>query len=235
MRGTVWLLVGASILAGCGSERSSGIVPLADGSYRVTVASRDLGGATGRALGEASAFCGSRGSQAQMLQRQINPADYDLNFRCADGAAPLRPGAAPILLGGGVPTGLATPRPARGPGLPTEPPTLAALEAAAVPRPVGSRLPPVPDLPPLQPIFASPTVAPSPAPALVAMREVPPQPRPPRAYESLPPVTGMPGGPPTRALTPLQPIAGPVLAGPPPRQGAADPTPPSAFWDVRRN
>ncbi len=234
MRGTVWLAIGSSILVGCAAERSSGVVALADGSYRVTVASRNLGGATGRALGEASAFCGSRGSQAQMLQRQINPADYDLNFRCADGGAPLRPGAAPILLGGAAPPGPAMLSPARSSGLPPDPPTLAALEAA-VPRPAGSRLPPVPELPPLQPIFASQTAAPVPTPALVAMREVPPQPRPPRAYENLPPVTGMPGGPPARALTPLQPIAGPVLAGPPPRQGAADPTPPSAFWDLRRN
>lgn len=233
MRGMVWLVIGSSILAGCAAERSSGIVALADGSYRVTVASRDLGGATGRALGEASSFCGSRGSQAQMLQRQINPADYDLIFRCADSAAPLRPGAAPILIAA-VPGGQAMPPATRASGLPPEPSTLAALQAAAVP-PRGSRLPPAPDLPPLQPISASLAAAPGAMPALVAMREVPPQPRPPRAYENLPPVTGMPGGPPARALTPLQPIAGPVLAGPPPRQGAADPTPPFAFWDLRRN
>lgn len=233
MRATVWMAIGLGLLAGCSAQRSSGVTPLADGSYRVIVASRNLGGATQQALGEASSFCGSRGSQAQMLRREINAAEYDLVFRCADAAAPLRAGAAPILLGSAAP---AMARPAV---LPMEPPALAPLPASSM----GSRLPPVPDLPPLQPVSMqgqAPVFAPSPAtqvagPAFVAASVVPPRPPSPRAYESLPPVTGMPGGPPPRALTPLPPIAEPALAGPPPRQGAANATPPSAFWDMRRN
>jgi hypothetical protein len=239
MRETVWVAIGMGLLAGCSAQRSSGVTPLADGSYRVTVASRNLGGATQQALSEASAYCGGRGSQAQMLRRQITPADYDLVFRCADAAAPLLSGAAPILLGSAASVAVATSAMARPGILPAEPPRLAALQAAAP----SSRLPPVPDLPPLRPVSLQnpgPVFAPLPAvrnatPAFAPVPEVLPRPPVPRAYESLSPVTGMPGGPPQRALTPLPPIAEPALAGPPPRQGAASSTPPSAFWGIRRN
>ncbi|WP_052214668.1 hypothetical protein [Belnapia sp. F-4-1] len=237
MRRTVWLAIGIGLLAGCSAQRSSGVAPLADGTYRVTVASRNLGGATQQALSEASAYCGGRGEQAQMLRRQINAADYDLVFRCANAAAPSRSGAVPILLGSAVPAMTQTAV------LPAEPPTLAALQAAAVPAPAGFRLPPVPDLPPLQalpqaergPVFAPLPPLHNAAPAFSGVPDASPRPPVPRAYEGLPPVTGMPGGPPQRALAPLPPIAEPALAGPPPRQGAASATPPSAFWEARRN
>ncbi|MBL6077174.1 hypothetical protein JMJ56_04090 [Belnapia sp. T18] len=238
MRRTVWLAIGMGLVAGCSAQRSSGVAPLADGTYRITVASRNLGGATQQALSEASAHCGGRGEQAQMLRRQINPADYDLVFRCANAATPSRGGAAPILLGSAAPAGPAVPAMMQTAVLPAEPPTLAALQAAA-----GSRLPPVPDLPPLQPlpqVDRGPVFAPLPsvqnaAPTFSIVPDAPPRASVPRAYESLPPVTGMPGGPPQRALAPLPPIAEPALAGPPPRQGAASATPPSAFWEARRN
>lgn len=235
MRATVWVAIGIGLLAGCSGQHSSGVTPLADGAFRLNVASRDLGGATQQALGEASAFCGSRGGQAQMLRRQINPADYDLVFRCADAAAPLRSGAVPILLGSAAPVASAASVAMQRGVLPGEPPTLAVLQAAA-----SSRLPPMPELPPLEPVsvpYQGPAFAPLPPGAGAApdFSAVPPRAPVPRAYESLPPVTGMPGGPPERALTPLPPIAEPVLAGPLPRRGAASPTPPSAFWDVRRN
>ena len=238
MRATVWVAIGMGLLAGCSGQRSSGVMPLADGTYRLIVASRNLEGATQQALSEASAFCGSRGGQAQMLRRQINPADYDLVFRCADAAAPLRGGAAPILLGSAAP--VAAPAAMQRGVLPGEPPRLAALQAGAVPIPASSRLPPMPELPPLQPASApyqGPVSGPLPTQlsAAPAFSAVPPRAPMSRAYESLPPVTGMPGGPPERALTPLPPIAEPMPAGLPPRQGAASSMPPSAFWDVRRN
>jgi hypothetical protein len=234
MRETVWLAIGMGLLAGCSGQRSSGVMPLADGSYRVAVASRDLGGAAQRALGQASAHCSGQGGQALMLRRQINAADYDLVFRCADAAAPPRNGAAPILLGSAAPAATGMPQPAM---LPREPRTLVAPGARTVPPSAGGRLPPVPDLPPLRRISVQgQELAVAPLPAMQpAFSALPPRPPAPRAYESLPPVTGMPGGPPPRPLTPLPPIAEPALAGPPLRQGAASPTPPSAFWDFRRN
>ncbi|WP_143021059.1 hypothetical protein [Belnapia rosea] len=226
MRAAAWMAIAVVVLAGCSPPRSSGVTPLADGSFRLAVASRDLGSAARQALNEAAAHCGSLGRQAQMLRRQINPADYDLIYRCADGAAPLQAGAAPILLAQPMPAGPAA-LPAvlptgRASLLPAEPPSLAALTGG----PVAPASPPAAAVS-SGPIFSEPVFAPVP--------DVSPRPPAPRSYEALPPVTGTPGGPPQRPLTPLPPIAEPALAGPPPRLGAASATPPPGFWAMRRN
>ncbi len=236
MQAAAWMAIAMGVLAGCSPPRSSGVTPLADGSFRLAVASRDLGGAARQALSEAAAHCGSLGRQAQMLRRQINPADYDLIYRCADGAAPLQAGAAPILLAQPIPAGpVALPAvlpTGRASLLPAEPPSLAALTggpvAPASPPAAAVSNGPVFSGPVLsEPVFSEPVFAPVP--------DVPPRPPAPRSYEALPPVTGTPGGPPQRPLTPLPPIAEPALAGPPPRLGAASATPPPGFWAMRRN
>ena len=163
-------------------------------------------------------------------------------------------------------------------GLPVQPPTLGALMAAARPAPLRDPValspasfgpsplpagmqpyrvpeplapPPVPLQSPLAGLPAArrsePVFAPLPASALVPVVV-------PRSFETLPSVTGLPGGPPPRALTPLPPIGEPPQRGfvtdvparlPPPAtgpvaagavgSGGASVTPPPGFWGLRRN
>ena len=216
-------LIGMMVVAGCAAPHAFGVVPLDPGSYGLTVTSRSLGAAAELALGEATGFCARQGEQTQLLRTRINPGDYQVVFRCV-GAVPLAgrrgpsgddggpaPQDAPILRGQAFATQAAVPLPRAVPpaapppgyaaglgpsGLPVVPPTLGALRAVA--RPVPPRE---------EPVFA-----PMPSSALLPVAA-------PRSFEGLPSVTGLPGGPPPRALTPLPPIG----------------EPPLGFWDLRRN
>ncbi|MBL6456782.1 hypothetical protein JMJ55_15705 [Belnapia sp. T6] len=228
------------VLAGCGSVQSSGILAMGDGTHRITVTGRDLGEATRKALADASGFCTAQGAEAQLVQRQIDRAAYDLMFRCVPGGAgrfasgargsgpiissqAFKPGGRPM-----VPTAEAPP--ARIGGLPAQPPTLAALAALPGPSPMETPrspvLPPAATLPPMAPVRAPET---GPVFAPLSQAALAPVPEPlrgpvPRSYESLPPVTGQPGGPPQRPLIPLAPVA-----------DSASSVPPAGFWQVRRN
>lgn len=188
------------------------------------------------------------------------------------GVVPLPQVPQPVALPVGYATG-------RGPsGLPVQPPTLGALMAAArqaplrdpvaappsafgpSPLPAGMQPYRVPEpLAPPPPLLQSPLAgqpggrssepvfAPLPASALAPVAA-------PRSFESLPPVTGLPGGPPQRPLTPLPPIGEapqrafvtdvparlpPPATGPAAAEsagaGGASVTPPAGFWTLRRN
>lgn len=94
----------AAMLAGCSATRSSGIIALGQEMFGTTVTSRDLAAAAEKGLTDATLFCNGQGRQTQLLRTQINPADYQLVFRCVGTAEPYAPvAAAPSIAGVPIP------------------------------------------------------------------------------------------------------------------------------------
>lgn len=76
------LLAGVALLTACGTPQTSGIVAIGPDTFAVETRGRDLSTAVERGLTEATSFCAAQSKQTELLGTRINPANYQVAFRC---------------------------------------------------------------------------------------------------------------------------------------------------------